>query len=474
MPAADPPRSVAVTGASGRLGRVLVERLAAEPGIERIVAVDQVDPPAGWPGKVEARRCDVRDPAIAGHLAGCQGLVHLAFVVERGGGDDAEVESINVGGTMNVVGAAAAAGVDRVVHASSIAAYGFHPDQRGRVLDEDQPLRGNPDFYYARTKVECETWLERFAADHPAIAVARLRPSIFLGPGSIARLRLFELPLFPYLAGGERDPVHVTHQDDVAEAFALALLARARGAYNVASDEPVPVADWPHQLGRPGLPVPRAAVQVVDWAYRRGIGGVKPIWFEVGSRGPIVVSSARIRRQLRWQPRWPTTGAVLRALTGRPAAAASRGTRLLFGSMVAITRLRGGLPVDERARAELRAFAGSVNLILTGDRPSEWHVRVRDGVVGVHPGIDPDARSSTLMDETVLFELLAGRLSFARANLTGRIRHRGEGNSSMLIGGVVAGFRAATSASGRAGWPYRAFGRLVMRTGPAVGAEERA
>jgi nucleoside-diphosphate-sugar epimerase len=460
----DAPRRVAVTGAAGRLGRVLVDRLAREPGIEQIVALD-VRPAEATSPKVEVRVADVRDAALAGQLRGCDALVHLAFIVERGSRDGSTVESVNVGGTMNVIGAAAAAGVNRVVHASSIAAYGFHPDNRGRVLAEDQPLRGNDDFYYARTKAACERWLDGFAAEHPDIAVARLRPSVFMGPRGLRHLgRLFDRPVFPYLGGAAGDPLHVTHEEDVAEAFALALLRRARGAYNVATDEPLPLAGWAAALGKPGLPLPAAALRLADWAYQRGRIDVDPVWFRIGQNGPILVSNAKIRRELRWQPRWPTTGAVLRALAERPTAAASRGTRILFGSLATLTRVRGELPLDARARAEMKAFSGVTNILLTGAHPSEWHVRVRDGRIGIYPGLDPGAGSSTTLDEAIFFDLLGGRLSLARANMTGQIRHRGEGHASMLVGGIVAGFRMAAKAN----LPMRAFSHLVLRTGPAT------
>lgn len=460
----EPARVVAVTGAGGRLGRVVLDRLVRAPEVERVIAID-LAPPEATHAKIEPVQADVRDAHMIEHLRGADALLHLAFVVERGSRDEARVDSINVGGTQNTVRAALDLGVDRIVHASSIAAYGFHAENLAGPLTEDAPTRGNDDFYYARTKAACEEWLREVARRAPGAAIAALRPSIFVGPRGFGRPRLFRGPFMPYLAGGDGAPIHVTHEDDVAEAFYLALARRAEGAFNVATDEPLPLSEWPAAIGRRGLAVPASAMQLAGLAYRLRLLDVSPDWLRTG-RYPIVVSNARIKRVLRWRPRYPTTGAVLRAMAERPTAAASRGTRLFLGGLVALTRVRGGLPSDERQRQELRAFRGTANLLLSGSRPSEWHIRFSDGVVGVYRGLDPTARSSTTISEAVFFELLAGELSYAQANMTGKIRHVGEGNMSMFIGGLVGGFRQIATAEGRAAVPLRAWSRLVMRTGP--------
>ncbi len=459
------PRRVVVTGAAGRLGRVILDRLVRAPEIDRVVALD-LRPPAACHPKVEPVTGDVRDPEVGRHFAGCDTLIHLAFVVERGSRDPRRTDSINVGGTENALRAAVDAGFGTIVHASSIAAYGFHPDNEAGPLGEEAPIRGNDDFYYARTKAVTDRWVTDLAAAHPDVAVAILRPSIFLGPRGNGRLRPFHGRLFPHLTGGSDPPTHVTHEDDVAEAFFLALSRRARGAFNIATDDPLPVSAWAGNMGMRTMPIPAGALSLADLAYRAHLIDVSPEWLRVGRRYPLVVSSARARRQLRWHPRYPTTGAVLRALAGRPHAAASRGTRILFGTLATITRVRGSLPVDERARQELRAFDGSANLVFTGAHPSEWHVRFAGGRIGVYRGIDPSARATTSMKEEVFFRLLDGELSYARANMTGKIRHHGEGNMSMIVGAIVGGFRQAASAEGRAAAPARVWGRLVMRNGP--------
>jgi nucleoside-diphosphate-sugar epimerase/putative sterol carrier protein len=447
--------AVAVTGAAGSLGNVLLARLRASPAVGRIVAIDR-RVPGSAPAGVDVRTADVRDPAIGEHFAGCGAVVHLAFIVERGSRDPDLVESVNVGGSRNVFEAAAGRGVARVVYASSIAAYGAHPENLAGPLGEDAPIRGNAEFYYSRTKAEVERWLDGFEERHPGIAVARMRPSIFLGPRGNRGVDRFRGRIFPYLRG-RSNPVHVTHEEDVADAFVLALERGARGAFNVAADSPVPVREWPREMGKLGLPVPDAAIALFEASYRAGRGDLDPAWFRFGSEYPILVSSDRIRRELAWTPRWETTGDVLRALAGTPTVAASRQVKLLLGTMAAVTRWRGDLPVGGGDRERLRGIEGSLNLLLTGERRSAWHFWFRGGRTGAGGGLDPDGRATVVMDESDFLRLLAGDLDYTVATMTGVVRLRGDGGFGLIAGAVFSQLRLATRDDPQAPWPRRAF-----------------
>jgi UDP-glucose 4-epimerase len=97
--------------------------------------------------KAEYRQGDVLDPdAVAALVDEADVVVHLAFII-IGGGEEAR--RVNLEGSRAVFDAAAQAGVRRLVYTSSVAAYGFHPDNP-TPLTEDVPARGTDDHPYSR------------------------------------------------------------------------------------------------------------------------------------------------------------------------------------------------------------------------------------------------------------------------------------------------------------------------------------
>ena len=207
---------VAITGAAGSLGRAIVKMMLVDDAIASIVAID-IHPLGLIHDKLSVRVADVRDPEIGRHLEGCDALIHCAFLVENAGTMAREtIESINIGGTRNVVRAAVDSGLTQILFASSMGAYGIHPDLEGIVLDERTPTRGNDDFYYFHDKAAVERWLDQFEREHPEIAVARLRPCIFLTDKSTVR-PVGLLALSPWMVAlrGVDARFHVAYDGDV-------------------------------------------------------------------------------------------------------------------------------------------------------------------------------------------------------------------------------------------------------------------
>jgi UDP-glucose 4-epimerase len=456
---------VAVTGSSGNLGRAVIERLTPLPEVDEIVALDRAPSTLAHP-KLRTVVADVRDPAFGEHLRGCTALLHLAFVVESGSRDAAAVDAINVGGTKNVVRAAIAAKVEQVVYASSIASYGFHADNAGRVLDETAPARGNAEFYYTRTKAEVERWLDEVVAEHPDLVLARLRPCMFIDPAS-TRAEVLRTPLFMRFSRSNV-AVHVAHQADIADAFVLALRRRARGAFNLATEDALPLGSWAGAIGRRAVPIPDAAMRAFELAYTKGLGDVDPAWFRFTVQHPLVVTSERARRELGWRPRWPTSGAALRAIVGRPTACASPATRLALGA----ASWAGSIGLSPHVQAESRSISGSMNLALEGPCPSEWHLEIDAGVPRVVPGLVADSRASVRMSDATFHELLAGQLSWTTAQMTGRVRFHGPGEFAFVPGLIAERFRSLGRTQGLRGLPGRALSRWITRRAGLPGVSE--
>src|SRR5260370_7057813 len=178
--------TVAVTGPTGTFGFGLLPLLQADDRVARIVGIARrpFDPAGfGWT-KLEYRSGDVRDPAaLLDAFAGADVVVHLAFLIA--GAACAEViGGVSVDGTLNAFRAAAEAGARRFVYASSVAAYGFHPDNPVGMT-EDWPVRPAARLFYAQEKAELERPLRAEAARVEAASA---------GPDRAPRPPLYPLP----------------------------------------------------------------------------------------------------------------------------------------------------------------------------------------------------------------------------------------------------------------------------------------
>ena len=295
---------VAVTGASGRIGRAVVAALATDPEVGEVVALDLAAPDSPLPRGVRHLSRDTRDPRLVQNLDGADALVHLAFRVL----DRSEAESVNVDGSRNVFDAALAAGVSVIVNASSAEVYGGHADNPV-PLQEDRPLRP-AEFAYPETMVRVERLLEGLSSRNPDMRAVWLRPSTTLGPGSpllfghsaLVRLSDFD-PLLQF-----------TWVDDVASAFVCALHARdARGAFNVGAPGALRASEVAAVLGVRDVALPhrlrRAAAKAMTVAR---LPGARHPGFVDMARYPIVVDARRAERELGWRPRHDSLAALRR------------------------------------------------------------------------------------------------------------------------------------------------------------------
>ena len=166
---------VAVTGCSGYIGSRLLRFMDGSDKVSRIIGVD-VNPPRYSTDKMESHNMDVRDPALTNlfSLNDVETIVHLAFIVNPLR-NDALMHDIDVNGTQNVLEAASRSEVPHVLVASSTTAYGAWPDNPVPLTEED-PVRGMPNYEYARDKTEIDRISQLWAAKHPDRTMTIVRP----------------------------------------------------------------------------------------------------------------------------------------------------------------------------------------------------------------------------------------------------------------------------------------------------------
>jgi nucleoside-diphosphate-sugar epimerase len=188
---ADLPRRVAITGAAGVLGSHLVTRLLAEGCQVHSLDLREMRPAPGQTHHIG----DVRDArAVEKVVAGVDALVHCAAALPSY--PAAEIRSVIVDGTSQVLRVAHATEVARTVHISSTAVYGL---PRIVPTTEDHPRE--PVDTYSAAKAEAETLAEKYRAEGMCLPI--VRPKTFLGPG---RMGLFAM-LFEWADEGHRFPV---------------------------------------------------------------------------------------------------------------------------------------------------------------------------------------------------------------------------------------------------------------------------
>jgi dihydroflavonol-4-reductase len=214
-----------VTGGSGFLGGKIVERLLADGRtVKGLARSDDSARALGVLG-AEPVRGDVLDQeALTAAMRGCEVVYHAAGVNALCFRDTSPLFEVNVRGSRNVVQAAAAAGVRRVVYTSSAATLG---EARGTIGSETSPHRGSFLSSYERSKFEAERAVLA-AARETGIEVVCMNPASVQGPGrATGSTRL----LLDYLNGKLKAIVDSTISlVDIADCTEGHLLAELRGA----------------------------------------------------------------------------------------------------------------------------------------------------------------------------------------------------------------------------------------------------
>jgi UDP-glucose 4-epimerase len=319
---------VVVTGASGNVGTSVLDALAADPQVRSVVALARRPPEPDtsddrWGPKVAWKAVDVVTSPLGPAFAGADVVVHLAWAIQPSRRPDV-LRATNVVGSQRVFRAVVAAGVGRLVYASSVGAYSPGPKE---PVDEGWPTGGIGSSFYARHKAEVERFLDGLEAARPDLVVVRLRPGLIFKREAAAGIRrLFLGHLVPTaLLRPSRIPIvprhprlvfQAVHTTDVAEAYRLAVLGDVRGAFNIAADPVLDAHALAGALDARAVPVPMSALRLgADLSWRLRLQPTPKGWVDMAAAVPVL-DTTRARQVLGWTPRISSTDALVELLDG--------------------------------------------------------------------------------------------------------------------------------------------------------------
>lgn len=329
--------NVLVTGGAGFLGRHVVQAIAARGHSVRVLARRSVDAAAmGWSRlDVQVVQGDMLQGDLREAVAGVDVVVHLAAVM-RGSADEQIRTAVE--GTQRLADAMLAAGVKRLVLASSFSVYDWAATHA--VLDETAPVgneRGRDGYSIAKMRQE---QLAHDLAKKHNWSLTVLRPGAIWGRGSECAMNVGQKvgPVYVMISPGRRAPA--TYVENCAEAFALAVeRPAAAGVYNVVDGHGEVVgsffAEYRRRTGQHGrtVGVPYGLVMLgARLAYflggtvlrqgRRMPGLLVPASLASRFR-PLAFNDDKIRKHLGWSPRYGYAEALERTYGPLPTPAAA-------------------------------------------------------------------------------------------------------------------------------------------------------
>src|SRR5436853_3122959 len=256
-----------VTGATGFVGAAVARTLLKAGQPVRALARPKSDRRNLKGLSVEIVQGSLEDPAsLAAAVEGGRDLFHVAADYRLWVPDPGPMFRANVGGTRELMQAAQAAGLERIVYTSSVATLGIVP---GGVADEETPSRAEDMIGpYKRSKFDAEALVRKLIAERglPAVIV---NPSTPIGPGDVKPTptgRLIVEAARGRVPGFVDTGLNVAHVDDVAVGHLLAAEAGAIGRRYILGGENLSLgeilAEVARQTGRrpPSFKIPYAVI----------------------------------------------------------------------------------------------------------------------------------------------------------------------------------------------------------------------
>jgi UDP-glucose 4-epimerase len=265
--------SVLVTGAGGYIGRQLIEALARDRrDLKTVVATDvRETPPDERLTGIDYVTADIRSSELIDVFRrfSIDTVVHLATIVTPGRKSNREFEySVDVLGTENVLNTCLESQAKKLIITSSGAAYGYYADNP-EWLDENDALRGNPEFAYSHHKRLVEEMLARYRNEHPELNQLVLRPGTVLGATTDNQITaLFQKTFIMGLMGAATPFVFIWDQD-VVGCILKGIFSDTTGIYNLAGDGVLTMKEIAGLMSKSYVPLPVGLMRTALWMLKK-------------------------------------------------------------------------------------------------------------------------------------------------------------------------------------------------------------
>jgi len=309
--------TVLITGASGFVGSAVLRRLLGEGAAVRALVRPASDRRNLDGLNVEVVTGDLSDrDSLARAVRGCEALFHVAADYRLWTRDADAMMRTNIGGSRDIVRAAAEAGVARIVYTSSVATLGLNAD--GSPADEDTEVTLSDMIGpYKQSKFMAEEEVLRLAHRHGAPVVI-VNPSTPAGPRDIKPTPTGRMIVE---AASGRMPafvdtgLNIVHVDDVAQGHLMAWRRGEIGQRYVLGGDNMALSDILAGIARPSgrrpprIRIPHGAIMPIAYmaeAWTRITGGTEPFVTVDGirmARKKMYFSSAKAERALGYRHR---------------------------------------------------------------------------------------------------------------------------------------------------------------------------
>jgi dihydroflavonol-4-reductase len=239
---------IAVTGANGLLGSFVVRKLM-EANVP-VVAIKRANsntslladlPTLAW------RTADILDPiSLQEAFDGVTGVIHCAAMVSFNPRDEKKLMQVNMEGTKNVVDACLIAGINRLLHVSSVAALGRQKNQT-HITESNTWIDSSYNTVYGLSKYKAE--LEVFRGQEEGLKTIIINPSVILSRGnwdkSSAQLFKYVWRERPFYSDGTFNYVDVR---DVAQQIHQLFFSELEGERFISNAGSITIKDFFQKL----------------------------------------------------------------------------------------------------------------------------------------------------------------------------------------------------------------------------------